>query len=344
LRPLAREFFYRTTIKKQHGRIDVKVLRVLAFIFGVVVFVTPAAADNYPSRPIRLIVPYPAGGSTDIMARALQEPMAKILGQPIVIDNRGGAAGTTGSNEAARAEADGYTLLFANNGPISIAPLLQKGVDFDPLKSFAPVSLVSMAPLVLVASEKVPVNDVAGLITYAKAQSKPMLYATAGPGSLGHLSTERLLNQAGLQMVHVPYRGQAPTTLAIFAGEVDILLTTTSDTLNEHIRSGKVKLLGVSSPGPSPVAPGAAPIGSALKGYSVETWFGILAPAGTPPEVVSKLNAALNTVLAMPQLRDRFLTYGVEAKASTPAEMYALIAAEIPSWRKVIEERNVKTE
>jgi tripartite-type tricarboxylate transporter receptor subunit TctC len=234
--------------------------------------------------------------------------------------------------------------LFANNGPISIAPLLQKGVDFDPLKSFAPVSLVSRAPLVLVASEKVPVNDAAGLIAYAKAQGKPMLYATAGPGSLGHLSTERFLNQAGLQMVHVPYRGQAPTTLAVFAGEVDILLTTTSDTLNEHIRSGKVKLLGVSSPQPSVVAPGAAPIGNVLKGYSVETWFGILAPAGTPPEIVNKLNAAINTTLATPQLRDRFLTYGVEAMASTPAELTTIIAAEIPAWRRVIEERHVKAE
>ena len=318
--------------------------RFLTLAFGLMMFAGPAAADNYPSRPIRLIVPYPAGGSTDIMARALQEPMAKILGQPLIIDNRGGAAGTTGANEAARADADGYTLLFANNGPISIAPLLQKGVDFDPLKSFAPVSLVSKAPLVLVTNEKLPVNDLAGLIAYAKAQSKPMLYATAGPGSLGHLSTERFLNQAGLQMVHVPYRGQAPTTLAIFTGEVDILLTTTSDTLNEHIRSGKVKLLGVSSPGASPVAPGTAPIGNALKGYSVETWFGILAPAGTPPEIISKLNAAINTTLVVPQLRDRFLTFGVEATASTPAELAAIIAEEIPSWRKVIEERHVKVE
>jgi tripartite-type tricarboxylate transporter receptor subunit TctC len=317
---------------------------VLAFALGLVVLGGPAAADNYPSRPIRLIVPYPAGGSTDIMARALQEPMAKVLGQPFIIDNRGGAAGTTGANEAARADADGYTLLFANNGPISIAPLLQKGVDFDPLKSFAPVSLVSKAPLVLVASEKVPASDAASLIAYAKAQGKPMLYASAGPGSLGHLSTERFLNQAGLQMVHVPYRGQAPTTLAIFTGEVDILLTTTSDTLNEHIRSGKVKLLGVSSPGASPVAPGAAPIGNVLKGYSVETWFGILAPAGTPPEIIDKLNAAIKTVLAAPQLRDRFLTYGVEATSSTATEMSAIIAAEIPAWRKVIEERSVKAE
>lgn len=316
----------------------------LAFVFGLVMLAGPAEADNYPSRPIRLIVPYPAGGSTDIMARALQEPMAKILGQPLIIDNRGGAAGTTGANEAARADADGYTLLFANNGPISIAPLLQKGVDFDPLKSFAPVSLVSKAPLVLVTSEKVTASDVAGLIAYAKAQSKPMLYATAGPGSLGHLSTERFLNQAGLQMIHVPYRGQAPTTLAIFTGEVDVLLTTTSDTLNEHIRSGKVRLLGVSSPVASPVVPGAAPIGNVLKGYSVETWFGILAPAGTPPEIIEKLNVAISSTLAMPQIRDRFLTFGMEATTSSPAELSALIAEEIPSWRKVVEERNVKAE
>lgn len=318
--------------------------RFVGFALWFVILAGPAAADNYPSRPIRLIVPYPAGGSTDIMARALQEPMAKILRQPLVIDNRGGAAGTTGASEAARANADGYTLLFANNGPISIAPLLQKDIGFDPLKSYAPVSLVSKAPLVLVASEKVPVNDIAGLITYAKAQNKPMLYATAGPGSLGHLSTERFLNQAGLEMVHVPYRGQAPTTLAIFAGEVDILLTTASDTLNEHIRSGKVKLLGVSSPEASPVAPGAAPIGNVLKGYSIETWFGIMAPVGTPPHIIEKLNAALGATLAMPRLRDRFLTFGVEATASTPAELTAIIAAEVPSWRKVIEERKVKVE
>lgn len=318
--------------------------RLWAIALAMTMTAGAAAADNFPSRPIRLIVPYPAGGSTDIMARALQEPMQKILGQSLVIDNRAGAAGTTGANEAARSDPDGYTLLFANNGPISIAPLLQKDIGFDPLKSYAPVSLVSKAPLVLVAAEKVPVNDVAGLIAFAKSQSKPMLYATAGPGSLGHLSTERLLNQAGLQMVHVPYRGQGPTTLAIFTGEVDILLTTASDTLNQHISTGKVKLLGVSSPQSSPVAPSARPIGNALQGFSVETWFGILAPANTPAPVIDKLNAALKTTLAMPALRDRFLTFGVEAKASTPGELAAIIAAEIPAWRKVIQERNVKAE
>lgn len=317
---------------------------LLVAAFGFTLLAGPAVADNYPTRAIKLIVPYPAGGSTDIMARALQEPMAKILGQPLIIDNRAGAAGTTGANEVARSDPDGYTLLFANNGPISIAPLLQKGVTFDPLRSFAPVSLVSKAPLVLVASEKVPVTDVAGLIAYAKAQGKPMMYATAGPGSLGHLSTERFLNQSGLQMVHVPYRGQALTTFAIFSGEVDLLLTTTSDSLNEHIRAGKVKLLGVSSSDTSPVAPGAAPIGKSLNGFVVETWFGMLAPAGTPPEIVEKLNAALKSTLSTPQIRERFLSYGVEAASSTPAELGALIAEEIPAWRQVIQQRNVKAE
>jgi tripartite-type tricarboxylate transporter receptor subunit TctC len=333
-------------IQRSEARRSTDVMRIdfLALAAGLAMIAGSAVADGYPSRPIRLVVPYPAGGSTDIMARALQEPMAKILGQPLIIDNRGGAAGATGANEVARADADGYTLLLANNGPISIAPLLQKGIDFDPLKSFAPISLVAKAPLVLCASEKVPVKDVSGLIAYAKSQSSPLLYATAGPGSLGHLSTERFLNQAGLQMVHIPYRGSAPATFAIFTGEVDVLLTTASDTLNEHIRAGKVKLLGISSPGTSPIIPGGAPIGNVVKGYSIEAWFGIIAPAGTPPQIINKLNAALNVTLATPQIRDRFLSYGLEAASSTPAELSAIIAAEIPSWRKIVKERNVKDE
>jgi tripartite-type tricarboxylate transporter receptor subunit TctC len=278
------------------------------------------------------------------MARALQEPMGKMLGQPLIVENRGGAAGTIGANEVAKSDPDGYTLLFANNGPISIAPLLQKDIGFDPLKNFAPVSLVSKAPLVLVVNEKVPANDVASLIAYGRSKPDGLLYASAGPGSLGHLSSERFATQAGIKTTHIPYRGQAPTTLAVYSGEVNMLLTTASDTMNEHIRQGKLKLLGVSSPQGSPIAPGAPPIGNTLAGFSVEVWFGILAPAGTPPEIIQKLNEALKATLANAALRDRFLTYGVEATASTPTEFSAIIAAEIPAWRKVITERNVKAE
>jgi tripartite-type tricarboxylate transporter receptor subunit TctC len=206
------------------------------------------------------------------------------------------------------------------------------------------VSLISKAPLLLVASEKVAAKNTEELIAYARAQPKPLLYASAGPGSLGHLSTERFLTEAGLQMVHVPYRGQAPTTLAIFASEVDILLTTASDTMNEHIKSGKVKLLGVSSPGLSPVAPGAPLIGKALNGFAIEAWFGILAPVGTPEPIIQKLNAAIVEAVSSPELRARYLTYGVEATGSSPEQLRSIIAGEIPQWRRVIEERKVKTE
>jgi len=278
------------------------------------------------------------------MARALQEPLAKALGQSLIIDNRGGAAGTTGSIEAARADPDGYTLLFANNGPISIAPLLQKDIKFDPLKSYAPVSLVSKAPLLLFVNGKIPANSISELIKYSKAQTQQMLYASAGPGSLGHLSTERFLSQADLKMIHVPYKGQAPTSLAVFAGEVDMLLSTASDTMNEYVRLGKVKLLATSSDSASAVAPGSPQISDTLKGFTVNIWFGILAPVGTPAPVIEKLNKALKDVLANQQLKERFLTYGVEAAWGTPSDFEKIISAEIPEWRKVIEERKVKSD
>lgn len=319
-------------------------IRAFVLLAALTLDASAAAAQGFPSRPIRLIVPYPAGGSTDIMARALQEPMAKLLGQPLVIENRAGAAGVVGAKEVAKAEPDGHTLLFANNGPVSIAPLLQKDAGFDPLKSFAPVSLVSMAPLVLVSHSSVPAHDVASLIAYAKAQDDGTLYASAGPGSLGHLSTERFANLAGIKLTHVSYRGQAPTTLAVLTGEVKLLLTTTSDLMNDYIKEGKIKLLGVSSRAPSAVAPGAEPIAKTLPGFTVDVWFGILAPAATPPDIVGKLNDALKTVLAAPDLRQRFIGYGVEATSSAPAELAGIIAAEIPDWRRIIEDRSVKVQ
>jgi tripartite-type tricarboxylate transporter receptor subunit TctC len=303
---------------------------------------TAAAGDAFPTRPIRLIVPYPAGGSTDIMARVLQEPMARLLGEPLVVENRPGAAGVIGAKEVARANPDGYTLLFANNGPVSIAPLLQDEAPFDPVEAFAAVSLVSRAPLVLVAHPSVPAEDVAGLVSWARGQDGGILYASAGPGSLGHLSTELLASRAAIKLTHVPYRGQAPTTLAVLSGEVQLLLTTTSEVMNGAIREGKLKLIGVSSREVSPIAPDAAPIARTLPGFSVEVWFGILAPAGTPADVVARLNAALATTLADQDLRQRFIGFGFEAASSSPQDLAAMIAEEVPGWRRIIGERGIK--
>ena len=306
--------------------------------------VVTASAEDFPTRPIRLVVPYPPGGTTDIMARVLQEPMAKFLGQPVIVENKPGVAGMIGTLEVARGKADGYTLLFANNG-ISIAPFLQKTAEFDPRTSLAAVSRVSRAPFFLTVGSRVPVTDVAGFIEYVKGRPDKVLYASAGPGSFGHLASELFAQRAGLKMVHVPYRGQAPTTQAILAGEVEMLLSTTSSQMNAFISEGKVKLLGVSSAEPSPLAPpGTAVIAKTLPSYVVDVWFGILVASGTPPDVVAKLNAALVATLAAPDIQQRFAGFGVEAAASTPAELNGIIAAEVPEWQKIIVERGIKAE
>jgi len=301
------------------------------------------AAAEYPDRPIRLVVPYSPGGTTDIMARTLQEPLSKILGQPVIVDNRAGAAGAIGTAQVAHAAPDGYTLIFGNNGPSAIVPLTQTDAGYDPIKDFAPISLVSLAPLVLVVnSAAVPATDVKGLVTFAKAQPAGLDYATAGAGSLGHLATELFARTAGVKLVHVPYKGQAPATMAVITGEVKMLLTTSSDTMDASVKSGKLRLLGVSTAQPSPIVPGAPTIGASLQGFEVNVWFGILAPAGTPPDVIAKLNGAIRQVLAQPDVQQRFITYGCIATPSTPAELGAMIATEVPKWKTIVETAQIR--
>jgi tripartite-type tricarboxylate transporter receptor subunit TctC len=203
---------------------------------------------------------------------------------------------------------------------------------------------VSTAPLVLVVHPSVPGNDVKSLIDYAKSKPDGLLYGSAGPGSLGHLSTELFAERAGIKLNHVPYKGQAPSTMGTLAGEVSILLSSASATTYDFAKEGKLKILGVSSAKPSPVVPGARPIGETLPGFEVNIWFGILGPAGIPAPVVAKLQAALVKTLADPTLKERFLAFGVEATSSTSAELGAIMAKEAPEWKKVIEQRNIKGE
>jgi tripartite-type tricarboxylate transporter receptor subunit TctC len=316
-------------------------LLCVAFALGAL----PAAAQApYPDKPIRLVVPYPPGGTTDIMARTLQEPLSKALGQPVIVDNKSGAAGAIGTKQVAAAAPDGYTLVFGNNGPSAIVPLLQKDVGYDPVKDFAPVSLVSIAPLVLVLHPSVPAGNVKELIAWAKTQPGGVEYATAGAGSLGHLATELFAKDAGLKLVHVPYKGQAPSTMAVLNGEVRMLMTTSSDTMGSAVKDGKLKLLGVSTAKPSPLMPGAPTIGQSLAGFEVNVWFGILAPAGTPVPVIAKLNAAIRTVLADPEIQRKFMGYGSIATASMPAEFAAMIGAEVPKWKGVVEAAKITTQ
>ena len=312
-----------------------------AFALGAL----PATAQApYPDKPIKLIVPYPPGGTTDIMARTLQEPLSKALGQPVIVDNKAGAAGAIGTKQVATAAPDGYTLVFGNNGPSAIVPLLQRDVGYDPVKDFAPVSLVSIAPLVLVLHPSVPAGDVKEFVAWARTQPGGVEYATAGAGSLGHLATELFAKDAGLKLVHVPYKGQAPSTMAVLNGEVKMLLTTSSDSMGAAVRDGKLKLLGVSTAKPSPLMPGAPTIGQSLPGFEVNVWFGILAPAGTPAPVIAKLNEAIRTVLADPEIQRKFMGYGSIATASTPQEFAAMIGAEVPKWKGVVATAKITTQ
>jgi tripartite-type tricarboxylate transporter receptor subunit TctC len=311
----------------------------------ILAFASGAWAQAFPSKPIRIVVPYPAGGTTDLMARALQEPMQKTLGQPVIVDNKAGAGGAIGTREVARSAPDGYNLVFSNNGPSSTVPILQKDAGYDSIKDFTAISLVSTAPMFVVVNGSVPATNVRQLLDWAKAQPNPIEYATAGIGSLGHLSSELFARAGGIKMTHIPYKGQAPTTNAVLTGEVKILITTSSAAMNSHITAGKLKLLAISTPEPSPLAPAGTPLVSqTLPGYNVEIWFGLLGPAGMPGDVVAKLNDAVGKALAQPDVQSRFNAFGVIATPSTPKRLADIIAEEVPRWTTVIREAGIKAE
>lgn len=300
-------------------------------------------AQTFPGKhPIRLVVPYAAGGTTDAMARVMQEPLQKLLGQTILIDNKAGAGGVLAAREVIRAAPDGYTLFFVNNGNLAVVPFVAKDAGYDGAKDFTPIAMVSTAAMVAVVPEALPVNDLRGFIDYAK--KNPTTYATAGIGSFGHLASELFASKAGIKMTHVPYKGQAPTTQAVLTGEVQLLITTSSGAMNDFIAKKRLKLLAVTSPEPSPLMPGTPTISSVLPGYAAESWFAIVGPAGVPADVVAKVNAAVNTVLQTPEIQQRFAGFGVLPKTTTPKQLADLTAAEIARWQSVIRESNIRSE
>jgi tripartite-type tricarboxylate transporter receptor subunit TctC len=301
-----------------------------------------AAAQTFPDKPIRLLVPYAAGGSTDNMARVMQEPLQKALGQPVIIDNKAGAAGAIAAREVIRSKPDGYTLFFVNNGNLAVTPYVSKDANYDGAKDFTPIALVSSAPMVVVVPASLPVNDLRGFVEYAK--KNPVAYATAGVGSFGQLATELFANKAGIKMTHIPYKGQAPTTTAVLSGEVQLLITTASAAMNEFIANKRLKLLAVGSAEPSLLAPGAPTIASVLPGYAAESWFAIVGPAGMPADVVAKLNDAIGKTLHIPDVQQKFTTFGVIPKTATPQKLAQMTTEEIARWTPVIRDNNIRAD
>ena len=302
-----------------------------------------ALADGWPAKPITIVVPFVAGGTTDIVARTVGQKLSESLKQPVIIDNRGGAGGTVGATIASKAPADGYTLFLATIAH-SIAPGLYKHLAYDFQRDFDPVALVASTPNVLIVNEKVPARSVAELVAYIKANPGKVNFGSAGNGSTEHISGELFRSMTKTDIVHVPYKGGAPMMADLMGGQIQMAIET-SPSAAPHIRAGKVHALAVTTKTRSPAYPSVPTLDEAgLKGYDMTTWFALMAPHGTPPEIVQRLNAELARAVQQADVARRFEEQGVTAGNMKPAELATFIGAETTKWVKVAKEAGATAE
>lgn len=303
---------------------------------------TQAAAQAYPSKPIRIIVGFAAGGSTDKLARVIGLRMAEVLGQPVVIDNRPGAAGNIASEAAASAAPDGYTLFMATLSSQAINPHLYAKIKFDPLKSFQPIGMVAKYPLLLVVSPQLQVNSVQELVSYAKSNPGKTFYASSGNGSPAHLAGELFKDATSLDTSHVPYKGGGPAMLALMSNEAQFGFETIPSAIG-HARGGKLKALAVTSDKRSVAAPELPTMQEAgLKKFSVTSWAGLLVPAGTPKAIVDKLVQATQATLETPSVKTALVNDGAEPGGGTPEQFATFMSSELKAWGEVVRSANVK--
>ena len=315
---------------------------VLFFILAVLA-VPVFAQQPYPTKPIRLILPFPPGGSTDIVARLFGQKLTESWGVPVLVDNRPGAGGNIAAEIAAKSPPDGHTL-FQVNVANAIGATLYPKLNYDLVASFAPVTQLATTPYVLLAHPSVPAKNTRELVALAKTRPGVLNYASAGAGSATHLSGELLKTMSGTNIVHVPYKGTGPAVTALLSGEVDLYFTTVPAAA-PLVKGGRVRALGVTSARRTPVMPEVAPIAEAgLPGYETSTWHGILAPAGTPRDIVLKLNAELVKALAQADVKEKLLGQGLDPVGGTPEQFAAYIKAEIAKWAKVVKASGAKAE
>jgi tripartite-type tricarboxylate transporter receptor subunit TctC len=323
--------------------------RLLTAVGAALCFAAPALAQAqasgsaYPNKPVRLVVPYPPGGPTDIVARLVAQKLSDAMGQQFVIDNRPGAGGNPGAELVARSPADGYTLVVATTAH-AINPSLFKNLGYSLSKDFAPVSQLTSGPLVIVANPQLPAKTVAELIALAKARPGELNFASSGNGQSTHLSAELFAAMAGVKMNHIPYKGSAPALTDTMGGQTQLMFDTMLSAM-PHVKAGKLKALAVTSAMRSPVAPDLPTVAeSGLPGYEAIAWNGLLAPAGTPPEVVARLNAELKKVLAAPDVKDKFEAQGFAAAWNAPEDFGRFMAAEVDKWAKVVKLSGAKVD
>jgi tripartite-type tricarboxylate transporter receptor subunit TctC len=303
-----------------------------------------AFAQAYPTKPIRLIVPFPPGGSTDIVARIVAQKLGDRLGQQVVVENRGGAGGTIGTEAVAKSAPDGYTLVLGTTSTHVVAPTVYSKVGYDPVKDFAPVSLVAVTPYLLVVNPGVNVKSLPELVGYVKARPGKLNYASAGTGSTTHLAMEMLKSAAGLYIVHIPYNGNGPAGTAVIAGQVEILFGSLPAVL-PHAKSGRVRPIAVGTPKRSPSLPEVPTVAeSGFPGFDASLWLSVMAPAGTPAPVVDRLHKEIVAAIASPDAADALGKAGAEPITSTPAELAAMVKDGIEKYSKVVKQAGVKPE
>lgn len=312
---------------------------LLAALAATQLLIVPAvhAQDSsYPKQPVTLVVPFPAGGPTDAMARVLAQKLGDRLGQQVVIDNRGGAGGGIAAELVARAPGDGYTLFFGTTGTMAINPSLYTKLRYDPVKDFAPISLMATTMNVLVVSPQVPARNFAELIALAKAKPGELTYGSAGNGSSNHLSGELFRTAAGIQINHIPYKGSAPAMVDLLGGRLSMMFDTISQQ-TQNVAAGKVHALAVTGTKRSPLLPNVPTAQEAgLKGYDVSIWYGVLAPKSTPAPVIDRLQREIAAVMATEEMKKRMEADGAEARVTTPSEFAALIKSDTAKWTPVV--------
>jgi tripartite-type tricarboxylate transporter receptor subunit TctC len=315
-----------------------KVLLLFFAFFHVFAF-----AQGYPAKPVRMVVAFPPGGSTDLSARALGEKLAAALGQPFVIENKPGASGNIGAEYVAKSAADGYTLLMAATS-FATAPAFSSNLPWDPVKDFTPVSMVATVPIILVIHPAVPAANARELIAYAKANPGKLNLASPGAATLARLTGELFKQAAGINLVLVHYKGGPPAVADLLGGQAQVMFANISDVITQ-VKAGKLRALAVTTAKRSAIAPELPTLAeSALPGFEVSTWQAVLAPAGTPRDIVLRLNAEIVKAMALPEIREKFLSFGTDAAASTPEELARFLAAEVAKIGKIARDVGAKIE
>ena len=323
--------------------LKIKILLLLVSVltsFGV--SAQGALASNFPTKPIKIIVPFPAGGTSDVLARLIGQKIGNAMGQMVVVDNKPGASGNLGAELVAKSTPDGYTLLLMDVGTLVISQTLYPNLTFNVNKDFSPITMVAYSPHLLVASNKMPFNTTAELITYAKNNpGKINFAAAAGSGSANHLAGVVFAKKAGIEWAYIPYKGGAQAITDLGAGQVDVTFNGMTGTY-PHVKSGIIKLLAVSSSKRNPVTPNTPTVAETIPGFLTGSWQGVLAPAGTPQPIVDKLNTEILRAMKLPEVQEALKTAGADAYPMTSAEFSKWLQAEVTAWGKVIKENNIK--